>query len=102
MKQLILLFSASMLFLTGCLDQDTTNPDTTAVISGTLRDYTGLDGCSWVIVKADGDVLEPMNIDSFGIDLHDYATVFFTYETQSEYGSVCMVGEVVTLTSIRY
>ncbi|MEE2838337.1 MAG: hypothetical protein VYD51_05810 [Bacteroidota bacterium] len=32
--------------------------------NATLRDYTGLDGCGWVL-ESGGEVLEPINLESF-------------------------------------
>ena len=33
--------------------------------NATLRDYTGLDGCGWVIEADEGAVLEPLNLGEF-------------------------------------
>jgi len=68
-------------------------------LSGTLRDYTGLDGCTWVIQMPDGSLLEPVNLGEFNIALTDNAPIVFTCDTVP-LGSICMVGPVIQITSV--
>ena len=61
----------------------------------TLRDFTGLDGCSYVLVLDDEEVLEIGDLE-FEPDFkfRDGLRVSVTYEELSS-SSVCMVGSIV-------
>ena len=65
--------------------------------NATLRDYTGLDGCGWVIEADEGAVLEPMNLDEFISDPDPGMRLRVEYQEESSYFSICMVGPIVTL-----
>ena len=65
--------------------------------NATLRDYTGLDGCGWVIEADEGAVLEPLNLDEFISDPDPGMRLRVEYEEESGYFSICMVGPIVTL-----
>lgn len=82
----------------GCEKEET--GDAIEMQSGTLYDYTGLDGCSWIIQLADGTKLEPTNLDDFPITPEDGKEIFLTY-TPLDAGSICMVGTVIEIQSIR-
>ena len=66
--------------------------------NATLRDYTGLDGCSWVL-ESGGDVLEPINLDSFLDAPEDGMRLEVDYDLAGDVFSICMVGPMVVLTS---
>ena len=68
----------------------------------TLRDLTGLDGCSWVLEKQDGTRLEPINLSQFqnNINLEDGQKVWVKY-TEVGAASICMVGPTIELADIR-
>ena len=65
--------------------------------NATLRDYTGLDGCGWVIEADEGAVLEPLNLDEFIPDPNPGMRLAIEYQEASGYFSICMVGPIVTL-----
>lgn len=65
--------------------------------NATLRDYTGLDGCGWVIEADAGDVLEPLNLGEFISAPVPGMRLRVEYEEESDYFSICMVGPMVTL-----
>lgn len=66
----------------------------------TIRDFTGLDGCGWVIVLNNGENLEPKNLHSFGLDLKDGMKIKVKYH--EEWGaSVCMMGKLVEIDCIK-
>ena len=65
--------------------------------NATLRDYTGLDGCGWVIEADEGDVLEPLNLGEFISDLDPGMRLTIEYQEEGGFASICMVGPIVTL-----
>lgn len=67
--------------------------------NSTLRDYTGLDGCGWVIEVDEGDVLEPMNLGEFIDNPASDMRLLIEYTEESGYASICMVGPIVRLTA---
>ena len=88
-KSFVAVFAASALALlcTGCNKRDG---------NAVLRDYTGLDGCGWVI-EANGTVLEPLNLGEFLSDPEDGMDLNVAYHVETGYASICMVGDIVTL-----
>ena len=65
--------------------------------NATLRDYTGLDGCGWVIETDAGGVLEPLNLGEFIADPDPGMRLAIDYQEEGGYASICMVGPIVTL-----
>lgn len=63
----------------------------------TLADYTGLDGCGWIIELDNGDRLEPTNLNDFDLELKDQQKIWVTYRSAANLGSICMVGEMVLI-----
>ncbi len=87
-KPLACALCALAAFGTGCAERDG---------NAVLRDYTGLDGCGWVI-EANGTVLEPLNLGEFLSDPEDGMDLNVVYHVETGYASICMVGYIVTLT----
>ena len=75
---------------------------TTATVEsyGVVRDFTGLDGCGLLIVLDDGHKLEIKSLPS-GITLTNNKRVAVIYKPASGF-SICMAGEIVDVTSLRY
>ncbi|NOX86086.1 MAG: hypothetical protein GXO86_09000 [Chlorobi bacterium] len=92
----IIFFLIPIFFISAC---DKTSPDAKAV-KATLYDYTGLDGCSWVIKLDDGEVLEPDNLGGFDIEIKDGKKVWVKYTLAKEQISICMVGPRVDIVEI--
>lgn len=61
-----------------------------------LKNLTGLDGCGWVLELDNGSKLETQNLSDFEIALVDGKDVHVRY-TEIEGGSICMVGQMVTI-----
>lgn len=89
-KSLTFAFTAGAISLlsTGCNEGDG---------NAVLLDYTGLDGCGWVI-EANGTVLEPLNLGEFLSNPEDGMDLNVAYQVETGYASICMVGDIVTLT----
>lgn len=67
----------------------------------TIKNLTGLDGCSWVLVLDNGQKLEPTNLKSFdNIKLEDGKDVMVEYEEQPYAVSICMVGKIIKIICI--
>ncbi len=69
-------------------------------VKGIVRDYTGLDGCGFIIELINGDKLEPVEINDENFVLMDGQRVILTY-TELSNMSICMVGKTVRIDSIR-
>lgn len=97
MKPIFTLGLLCSLVFSAC--SETQNPEageTTAI----LRNYTGLDGCGWVLEIADNKILEPTNLTNFPITLSEGKTVYITYQSTPA-GSICMVGEIVEILTLK-
>ena len=67
-------------------------------IKATLRDYAGLDGCGFVLVLEDGEVLEMGDFNEEpGFKFNDGMKVSISYEEMLDIGSICMVGPIVRI-----
>lgn len=69
-------------------------------IAATLYDYTGLDGCSWIIKLENDEVLEPLNLQDFGIELQEGKNIWVKYSVSTNTASICMVGSMITIEGI--
>jgi len=68
--------------------------------TGIVKDYTGLDGCGFVIELSDGTKLEPFYIDT-AFTLHDDQHVYVKYGILKDHASICMVGYPARIYSIH-
>jgi hypothetical protein len=66
-------------------------------VKGTLASAAG---CSWIIRQDNGTYWEPLNLNSFLATLNVRKPVIFSF-VLTNYGSVCMMGQVIKLTSIQ-
>lgn len=64
--------------------------------AATIEDYTGLDGCGLVIKLQSGEVLEPVNLNSFNFTPTDGMKVWVKYH-EVGLSSICMVGPIVEI-----
>ncbi|TCO09637.1 hypothetical protein [Natronoflexus pectinivorans] len=67
---------------------------------GKLKNYTGLDGCGWIIELADESRLEPINLDLFDLQLAENKEIIFKYHQRTDLGSYCMIGKVIEIDEI--
>lgn len=72
-------------------------PPANDAVAATLYDYSGLDGCSWVIKLEDGEVLEPSNLGEFDIKINEGEKVWVKYSLAENQISICMVGPQVDI-----
>ena len=71
-----------------------------ASVRGVVKDYTGLDGCGFIIELEDGTTLEPAEVMVRNFEFRDNQKVWLTYVSLTNQVSVCMVGELVRVTGI--
>jgi len=63
--------------------------------SATIKDLSGLDGCSYVVELKNGEKLEVINLSDFDIKIEDGNQVSISYHEATEGMSICMVGKIV-------
>lgn len=61
-----------------------------------MRNFTGLDGCAWVLQLDDNSKLEPQNLNDFEIEFVEGKSLHVTYK-EIDAGSICMVGKIVEI-----
>jgi hypothetical protein len=69
---------------------------------GTIKDYTGLDGCGYVIELDNGEVLEPVIVVDTSFQFIDGKKVALVYTEIDALASICMVGKIVRIDWIAY
>jgi hypothetical protein len=69
--------------------------------NGELKNFTGLDGCGWIIALEDGTNLEPTNLTEFDVEFVDGNKILVEYKQSNVGASICMVGEIVEIKSIK-
>ena len=90
-----LLILTGLLFIISCEDKDETLD---CDIKATLRDYTGLDGCGFVLVLDNGEVLEMGDFDEEpDFQFNDGMEVSISYEEMQGMATICMVGPIVRI-----
>lgn len=100
---ILLLLPLALSLLGGCRPSQplvTTPPAPPCTHEGTVRDFTGLDGCGLMIVMADGRRLEPASLPDSSFTLREGQQIRFSYQSAPELMSVCMGGPLVHLTCI--
>lgn len=68
-------------------------------VKAVLKDYTGLDGCTWVIKLDNNEVIEPINLGDFNFVLEDGKKIWIKYKTVGM-ASICMVGPTIEIEAI--
>jgi len=58
-------------------------------VPGTVKDFTGLDGCGLLIELENGDLLNPVKLPD-GTELKAGQSIRFTYKTLEDMMSICM------------
>lgn len=64
--------------------------------SGVVKDFTGLDGCKFLIVLPDGKKLLPGKLPDAGFEFYDGQKVNFDYREMKDYGmTICMAEDMI-------
>ena len=69
--------------------------------NATLVNKTGFDGCGWVLQLDNGAYLEPTNLSDFNVELVDGKKVSVSYVEATGLGSICMIGKIVDIKSMK-
>ena len=86
-----------LFFSLNCGDEETS-----CEIKATLRDYAGLDGCGFVLVLEDGEVLEMGAFDEEpDFKFNDGLKVNISFEEIRDSASICMVGPIVRIMCMK-
>jgi hypothetical protein len=64
----------------------------------TVVDYTGLDGCTYLLQQADGQKLQPVNL---GEEFRKNDLKLYVTFKNHDGVSTCMAGKMVTLTDVK-
>ena len=89
-----------LLLLTGTVSCNKSQEPETGSVAAVLYDYTGLDGCSWVIKLTTEEVLEPINLGDFNLSLKEGKKVWIKYTVADDQISICMVGPKIVIEDI--
>jgi len=88
-----------VLFVFSCDDKEETLD---CNIMATLKDYTGMDGCEFVLVLENGGVLEMGDFDEKpNFKFKNGMKVSISYEEMRDMASICMVGPIVRIMCIK-
>ncbi len=68
--------------------------------TGIIKDFSGLDGCGYVIKLSSGEIIEPKFVDDSTFVFVDSLPVSLSYQVVSDYNSICIVGPIVRITCI--
>jgi hypothetical protein len=72
------------------------------IYTGVVIDYTGLDGCSYIVELDNGEKLDPVSLIDSTFQFIDGRRVALRYTVLTEQASNCMVGKMVSLDWIAY
>lgn len=102
---LLVLFIASISLAATCDSSKEMSANSTCNTEAIIKDFTGLDGCSLLIVLNNGDKLLPADItdESFDMDhFVDGQKIRFAYTTVEGGMSVCMAEKaIINITCIE-
>lgn len=109
------MFFALLLILSACdpakkaTKEDTTTDNKAMVeattkckIEGTVKDYSGLDGCKWMIETKDGKKYLPMKVANENFTFIDGQEILFGYTEIKDGVSACMASnKIIEVTCIK-
>lgn len=64
----------------------------------TLKDFSGLDGCTWMLVREDNSSLEPINLAEFISKPGEGDIYRVEYKERTDLASICLKGKIVQIT----
>ena len=101
-KVLILMLMVAVMTLAACNSSKTKEQAVKDknMTEGVFVDMSNVDGCGWIIKLPDGSKMQPTNLSQFDITPEENMTVLFTYK-KSDLAGVCMMGQMIELTSIK-
>jgi hypothetical protein len=67
----------------------------------TLKDFSGLDGCTWILENSNGDRLEAVNLNDYLDDFKAGDQYVINYQEAPDMASICMAGTLVKITCLK-
>jgi hypothetical protein len=68
----------------------------------TIKDFSGLDGCGWVLTTPTNDsALEPTNLLTYVPNPVDGQEIKVKYKLKLDAASICLVGDIIEIECIR-
>lgn len=62
---------------------------------GIIKDYSGLDGCTFMVELADGEKLQVLNLNDFDVKIEDGNSISISYHEVDAMAGICMAGKMV-------
>lgn len=97
-KTLALLAIIVLVLLAVSCSEKKNNDIQTKTATGIIKDYSDIDGCSYIIELENGEKINPIIINNSNIELHDGDNVEITYEIIDSIADVCMAGQTAIVT----
>ncbi|WP_421871767.1 hypothetical protein [Marinoscillum sp.] len=109
-------WSVSMVIAISSCADESLQPEEQCSTHAVIEDWSGLDGCGYLLKLDNGEYLEPiivgycgtppiseeqMNDPLANFSMEDGMEVLIDYDVASEYGSICMKGTTVKITCIQ-
>lgn len=94
----ISLFLMALALLVACKSVQDSGTPPAGYTAATVRDFRGLDGCSFLIVADDSTRFEADNLEA--PFQKDGLRIFFTYKNRDAM-SICMAGKTIHITDIK-
>ena len=95
-------FFSSLILLTACKTSKSSGDYSKCTTNGTVQDFSGLDGCSLLIVLENGDKYLPTNPEVDGKVLKAGQNIQFGYKEGEDMVSICMSeSKIVELTCLN-
>ena len=86
--------------LSSCKQTESVEPSSncTDYTSATVKDFTGLDGCKWMVIINENQ-FEAINLVDFYPNASDGKSIYIQYKKRTDLASICMAGEMIEITS---
>ena len=62
---------------------------------GTIKDYSSLDGCTFMVELTDGEKLQVINLNDFDVNIEDGNKISISYHEAGAMAGICMAGKMV-------
>ncbi len=69
---------------------------------GTIKDFSGMDGCGLMIVLDNGEKLQPVEYDSDKPEIREGQRIKFGYKELKDQMGICMSGKMVKINCIEF
>ena len=90
MRLLILLTCLTFLLSCNTKPEVSKNKQSACKTTATVKDFTGLDGCTFLILLENGDKLLPAKLNDESFTFRDGQKIRFDYKEMKDVMSICM------------